>query len=471
MRKLLLAVLLFTSQRAHALISVMEGLPTTKGGVFVATSTPQLLLNTTFYNGAIPSVSLKASSNVVVGSDACVVYSSGSLGCTGRISGGSFSGPGLSTGVATTAALSGNGMSPTPLGVVSSSVAVLGASGYVQNFQIDPSSVNKVIGMSSSCAAGFYFSTMTLTNGVVTGGGCVAAGSGGGSSTMTITAVSDNFLGQVTGSKTSFTLSQTPANAAALSCILDGLLLSQTSDYAYTPPTTIAVTTAPAANSTGFFCNYFVNTSTLPAVFILNSSQTVSGATTNLSTTTMGPSVYSSTAIYSAITFGAPSVVLYSSFTTASSIYFYNIVSSYSYTLDCNTFLNTSNANTLLQFNGDTGSHYNYGNVFVLSNVASANVGTSSTPQGSARMNGNDNIIAGSYWVLKLNFWAQPAGRSTVTWTGTSNGLVASNNPEGGTLMGTYNGSSSLNSMRLFTSAGTLTGYCSLTATAQPMAY
>ena len=309
MTKWLLAVLLFTSQRANAFITVNEGLQTTNDAVYVGTTTPQVLLNGgKTYSGVIPSVSLKASSNVVVGSDACVTYSSGSFGCTGRISGGAFSGPGLSTGVATTAALSGNGMSPTPLGVVSSSVAVYSGSygllaasvqgvgaGVTLSTQITSSSSMTITATGAAMydltlSSGIQF--ITATTGIKWQDGSISttASSGGGgssgSSTMTITAVSDNFLGQVTGSKTSFTLSQTPANAAALSCILDGLLLSQTSDYTYTPPTTIAVTTAPAANSTGFFCNYFVNTSTLPAVFILNSSQTVSGTNSVTSTWT-----------------------------------------------------------------------------------------------------------------------------------------------------------------------------------------
>lgn len=50
---------------------------------------------------------------------------------------------GISTGAVTTAALSGNGNSSSPLGVVSSSVAVLGASGLVLNSQLDGSSVTK----------------------------------------------------------------------------------------------------------------------------------------------------------------------------------------------------------------------------------------------------------------------------------------------------------------------------------------
>lgn len=44
----------------------MESIPTTNNAVFVATTVPQLILNATFYNGSVPSVSLAASSNVVV---------------------------------------------------------------------------------------------------------------------------------------------------------------------------------------------------------------------------------------------------------------------------------------------------------------------------------------------------------------------------------------------------------------------
>lgn len=137
----LLASLVFTWKPAHALISVMEGLATTRDAVFVATTTPQLILNATSYNGTVPTVSLYASSNAVVGS--CVVYATGSVTCLGV---GLSSGPavlGISTGIATTAAFSGNGNSPTPLAAVTSSITVLGSTGFVLNQQLDGSSVTK----------------------------------------------------------------------------------------------------------------------------------------------------------------------------------------------------------------------------------------------------------------------------------------------------------------------------------------
>ena len=40
---------------------------------------------------------------------------------------------------------------------------------------------NTFVGITSGCAAGYYLSTMTVTNGVVTGGGCVLAGTGSAS--------------------------------------------------------------------------------------------------------------------------------------------------------------------------------------------------------------------------------------------------------------------------------------------------
>jgi hypothetical protein len=105
----------------------------------------------------------------------------------------------------------------------------------------------------------------------------------------TLAPISDNFLGLANGVTKTFTLSQTPASAAAISVYQDGLLLSGTSDYTFTPPTTITITTAPATACTAaipsnctwsLLANYNINTSTLPAAFILNSSQTVSGQTT-----------------------------------------------------------------------------------------------------------------------------------------------------------------------------------------------
>lgn len=82
MRGLIAAALLFLVPRADAqIITVNENLPTTNSGVTVQTSPPTLALNATTYNGTVPTVSLYASSNVVVGN--CVLYATGTIDCLG----------------------------------------------------------------------------------------------------------------------------------------------------------------------------------------------------------------------------------------------------------------------------------------------------------------------------------------------------------------------------------------------------
>jgi hypothetical protein len=127
-----------------------------------------------------------------------------------------------------------------------------------------------------------------------------------------ISPVSDNFLAQANGSNKVFTLSQTPASLAAISVILDGTLLSGTSDYTWTPPSTITLTTAPATACTGpspsnctssLFVNYFINTSNLPAAAILAATQTFSGGNSLLGSTTFYGQVFNQ----GTYTFGTPS--------------------------------------------------------------------------------------------------------------------------------------------------------------------
>lgn len=177
------------ASQASAFISVMEGLPTTKDAIFVATTTPQLILNATSYNGTVPTVSLFTASNVVVGSNGCVVYATGSVTCLGvnlstagtgpfvmrggdTMTGALF-GSGIDTGAVVASSLYGNGNGSKSIGVDSSSVPVLNSSGFVPNFDLDSSSVNKKIGISSSCATGSYWDATTLSNGVLMGGSCV----------------------------------------------------------------------------------------------------------------------------------------------------------------------------------------------------------------------------------------------------------------------------------------------------------
>jgi hypothetical protein len=102
-----------------------------------------------------------------------------------------------------------------------------------------------------------------------------------------------NFLDQVNGSKKAFTLPESASSSPTV--VLDGLLQSGTSDYTWDGGATITMTTAPASNSSSFFVLYTVNTSTLAAAMLINSTDTVSGAKTFLSTITVTNLVYGTT--------------------------------------------------------------------------------------------------------------------------------------------------------------------------------
>lgn len=200
MKYLLTALLLYTSQNAYANRAVMEALPTTFNAVTIGTTTPQLLVNTTFYSGVIPTVSVKAASNVVVGADACVIYSTGSMGCSGTITGTNVptsSGPFVRlTGDTMTGALTVSGTSVT-----------------ANAFFGDGSHLTGITGTGDVTAAGNNSFTGTNT---YAGTGTMLAGS-----TFTILGASnvETFLSsQVFSGASSFTVGLVVPSSASVSC-------------------------------------------------------------------------------------------------------------------------------------------------------------------------------------------------------------------------------------------------------------
>ena len=102
MKHLLPVVFLFWALAAHAEPVVMEGIPSTGASITVSSLTVQVDIGTpTPYGGAVPNVALFTTSNVVVGTSGCVLYSTGSLTC-----------PTLSAGavLSSTLTLTGNGI-------------------------------------------------------------------------------------------------------------------------------------------------------------------------------------------------------------------------------------------------------------------------------------------------------------------------------------------------------------------------
>lgn len=168
MRAILATALLLLSGAAHAqIITINENLDTSTSTFYFDTNTPRLDVATDSYTGGIPAVALFVGSNAVVGtgtgaSNQVVIYATGSVMALGvRLS----SGPatlGISTGAATDSTMGGSGTSSNPLGVNFSTITTALA-GKQASFT----------GISSACAAGFYLSSGTWSNGVTTGGGCV----------------------------------------------------------------------------------------------------------------------------------------------------------------------------------------------------------------------------------------------------------------------------------------------------------
>lgn len=176
MRNLIIGLLMIPSN-LFAARAVMEGIPATNQAIYVTTATPRVYFNSTSsYGGGIPNVGVVVASNVVVSnpisSNNCVIYSSGSISCTGTISAPSVAGPwtrnnGLATifttvpgdavAVATTA--------PTDVFSVGGNINI---SGFYK--------ANTLTGLDTTCATASYMGAQRVSRGIVTGGSCSSAG-------------------------------------------------------------------------------------------------------------------------------------------------------------------------------------------------------------------------------------------------------------------------------------------------------
>jgi hypothetical protein len=137
------------------------------------------------------------------------------------------------------------------------------------------------VGITSSCAAGFYMSSGTWANGVETGGGCVGVSNGvNGSPGASPGWVVDDFSYISFGSTMSFNLSQAPAASSAVFVYRDGLKMALWTDYQIQSgsPWVVTMTLTPTNKTTSFQIGYTVNTTTVSAVGVLNATQTWTGS-------------------------------------------------------------------------------------------------------------------------------------------------------------------------------------------------
>lgn len=136
------------------------------------------------------------------------------------------------------------------------------------------------VGITSACAAGFYLSTGTYANGVVTGGGCVAVVNGtNGSPGSSPGWVVDDLTANVSESTRSFNLSQAPSSSSSVFVYKNGLQQALWTDYliASGSPWVVTMNVAPPSNTTSFRIGYTINTTTVSAVAVLNATQTFTG--------------------------------------------------------------------------------------------------------------------------------------------------------------------------------------------------
>lgn len=152
----------------------------------------------------------------------------------------------------------------------------------------------------------------------------------------------------------------------------------------------------------------------------------------------------------------------FASFTAVASITFSGLASSTNYRLDFEAMQNTSNGNTYVRFNGDSGSNYTFATIFSHSNSSSFSIGGgASTTQIYIANPGANSVKAGLPVSGRFEFktmWGLPKsvrlGESSVQYAESSASIETSQT--GG---GWYTGAAVLSSVTLGATAGTLTGY------------
>lgn len=264
-------------------------------------------------------------------------------------------------------------------GVAIATTTTIGVAQSTVTINCSSCSVNGNLRVSGQNPSGF---SITVSSGINASSGCIllqggqicgpaSAGGGTGVSTQTVSWQNDNLVGNVNGSRTSFSLTQSPSSTSAVTCVLDGLTLGP-ADYAVTLPNTVSLTTAPAAvpQTTSFFCQYTVNTSTIPGALFSQQSNVITGMGNGITfgsgtqlTAQAGSAINVSTSstnpwgelLISSMDVNSVTVATFSVLATGATSIF---VSSTPYHIHCVTTMGASASGLFLYFGSDYAAHY-----------------------------------------------------------------------------------------------------------------
>jgi hypothetical protein len=132
------------------------------------------------------------------------------------------------------------------------------------------------------------------------------------------------------------------------------------------------------------------------------------------------------------------------------------------YKLILNIKQNTSAANILLQFNGDSGNNYNFAGTFSV--AANNNVsGNGLTATSSIQLDSQASLGSSQFGQWEIVFETVPGNNNSVVVSG-NGGFYNNTNSKWGNMniSGYYTGSSTLSSLTISDSAGTMTGTATL---------
>lgn len=210
---------------------------------------------------------------------------------------------------------------------------------------------------------------------------------------------------------------------------------------------------------------------------VLASTQTFSGANTFSSSITVGPTTVSSTVTFASAVLGNWSLIASTHPVGVSSVYFYGLVStspysnhlgSIKYRVEYSLKTNTNVGILESQFNGITGSNYIW-TTWGFAEPSGGSLNNAGAPDSKCNLSYSAGEVVGAHVFGHFEFGPQPNNDILVTGGGQTAGFLSPGDHYGlNFYCGLTTGTSPLSSIKIFISAGTITGDVSIFALLVP---